>query len=82
MLDGRRPVRANLYAGEVSSTDDETRPPGQGWSLGADGFSKAFWLFMTVVLVVIGVILLTLTLLVAYVLVLGGRGDPEPGRAP
>lgn len=59
MPDGRRPVRANLYAGEVSSTDDETRPPGQGWSLGADGFSKAFWLFMTVVLVVIGVILLT-----------------------
>ncbi|MBK7976013.1 MAG: stage II sporulation protein M [Deltaproteobacteria bacterium] len=28
------------------------------------------------------IFLLTLTLLVAYVLVLGGRGDPEPGRAP
>lgn len=43
----------------MSQTPDEKRPPGSGWSLGADGFSKAFWVFMTVVLAGIGLILLT-----------------------
>lgn len=43
----------------MSADDDKKRAPGQGFSLGADGFSKAFWVFMTVVLVAIGVVLLT-----------------------
>lgn len=41
------------------SPPDKQREPGSGFSLGADGFSKAFWVFMTLVLLGIGAILLT-----------------------
>ncbi len=42
----------------MSENPNENRSPGAGWSLGADGFSKAFWVFMTLVLAGIGVGLL------------------------
>lgn len=34
------------------------RPPGSGWSLGADGLSTAFWIVMAVLLAGLGVVLL------------------------
>lgn len=34
------------------------RPPGSGWTLGADGLSRAFWIVMAVVLAGLGAVLL------------------------
>lgn len=42
----------------MSGEPDQKRPPAQGWSLGADGFSRAFWVVMAVVLWGIGLGLL------------------------
>lgn len=37
---------------------DTPRPPGSGWTLGAEGLSRAFWIVMAVLLASVGVILL------------------------
>jgi hypothetical protein len=38
--------------------DTQTRPPGSGWTLGADGLSRAFWIVMAVLLAGTGIALL------------------------
>lgn len=42
----------------MPDTRPSPRPPGSGWSLGADGLSAAFWIVMTILLAALGVILL------------------------
>lgn len=42
----------------MASRETGTRPPGSGWTLGAEGLSRAFWIVMTVLLTGLGVVLL------------------------
>lgn len=42
----------------MSETRPSSRPPGSGWSLGADGLSAAFWIVMTILLAALGAVLL------------------------
>lgn len=42
----------------MSDSRPSSRPPGSGWSLGADGLSTAFWIVMTTLLAGLGVVLL------------------------